>query len=210
MIGAFFGLRHWDATGAFIIALLIIKVSIQMIAAGVKELIDTAVDEKTHQEFVAFIQKIPGVQSIHQLRSRLHGENIFVDIHIIVDPFISVSEGHYIGEQVRVLLIEQFKNVRDVTVHVDPEDDEKFTNSLNLPTRNMILLQFKEHWQHLPGYDNITKFTFHYLKGHLHVEVVIPISTLTEQDLKMISTEYSATIKNMTIIASVVIYLLPE
>lgn len=210
VIGAFLGFRHWDAIGAFIIALLIIKISIQMIAAGVKELIDTAVDEKTHQEFVAFIQKIPGVQSIHQLRTRTHGENVFIDIHIIVDPFISVSEGHYIGEQVRVLLIKQFKNVRDVTVHVDPEDDEEFTNSLNLPARNIILLDLKKYWQHLPGYNNIIKFTFHYLKGRLHVEIVMPISAISQQNPETISTQYSAAIKDMTIIASVEIYLLPE
>ncbi|MFQ5715948.1 MAG: cation transporter dimerization domain-containing protein, partial [Nitrospinales bacterium] len=47
---------------------------------------------------------------------------ILMDVHILVDPEISVSEGHNIAENVRHELMTAFENAQDVLVHVDAED----------------------------------------------------------------------------------------
>ncbi len=173
VIGTIVGIRHLDAIGAIIIALLILKMGLKMIIAGIKELIDTGVDEKTLAKITDHTKQVPGVISIHQLRTRLHGGNILVDIHILVDPEISVSEGHYIGEQVHLNLIKNISAITDVTVHVDPEDDERIMPSINLPDRHEILKQLESKWQHLPGFHQISKIVLHYLEGKIGVEVFI-------------------------------------
>jgi cation diffusion facilitator family transporter len=173
-IGSLIGIPHIDNISAGVIALVIIKSGLQLFFRGIKELIDTGVDEAMLAKITECIQSTPGVVSIHQLRTRSHGGNIFVDIHIIVNTFISVSEGHHIGEKVHEKLLQHFPSIADVTVHIDPENDETNKPSLNLPQRPAIIAQLQQHWQNLPGYHQIEKIDIHYFDGHVYLEVCWP------------------------------------
>ncbi len=57
------------------------------------------------------------------LRSRMMANHIYLDVHIQVDSFISVSEGHFISERVVQQVKSERDHVSDITVHVDHEDD---------------------------------------------------------------------------------------
>ena len=140
IVGSAFHIPYLDAGAALIIAMLIIKVGAKLIIDSLKELIDTAVDENTTTSIRNFIKAIPGVISIHELRTRLHANMIILDVHIQVNPKISVSEGHYIAAQIKARLIKQITNVQDVMVHIDPEDDEKRTTLTQFAESN-------EHYQ---------------------------------------------------------------
>src|SRR3989338_1076300 len=153
VIGSRLGLTWLDSAGAIVIALLIVKIGIQMIWHSVQELIDRGVDVTTLDAIKQTIASVSGVRSIHQLRTRLHGNEIFVDLHIIVDPFLSVSEGHHIGEQVHAALLNNVKHLSDVTVHIDSENDEMAHPSLNLPNRDTVKKLLKTRWLQLDGYD---------------------------------------------------------
>lgn len=177
--GMLLGFHHLDLIGTLIIALLILKTAFKMAWSGARELVDTGVESQVIAEIKECIRKVNGVVSVHQLRTRTHGNNIFVDVHIIVDPFVSVSEGHYIGEQVHQQLIEHFKNISDVTVHVDAEDDEISQTSLRLPNRHELLASLEKYWGDLPGYSHIRKINLHYINGQLLVEVYLPLGTDT-------------------------------
>jgi hypothetical protein len=93
---------------------------------------------------------------------------------VIVDPRLSVSEGHYIGEKVRRRLIKEVEEVADVMVHVDPEDDEKMAPSLNLPNRAWVEEQLQQRWQGLKIASNIARLNLHYLNGKIEVELCLP------------------------------------
>ena len=67
--------------------------------------------------------KVEGVENIHHLRSRKMAGSIFIDVHVITSPYISVSEGHYVGEILRGVLKNEFPKIVDITVHIDAEDD---------------------------------------------------------------------------------------
>ncbi len=171
VVGNLLGIPYADNIGAGIIALLIIKTSFQLFAHGISELIDTGVDEPTLTLIRDCIKNIPGVVSIHQLRTRLHGGNVFVDTHIIVSPFISVSEGHHIGEKIHWQLTQNFLQIADVTVHIDPENDEVKKPSLHLPSRSELIPQLQRIWENLPGYHKIESIRLHYIDGKIYVEV---------------------------------------
>ncbi len=172
------GVPYADNISAAIIALLIIKTSIQLFANGIRELIDTGVSENTLREIHQVIIQQPGVISIHQLRTRLHGGNIFIDAHIIVSPYISVSEGHHIGELVHAQLIKNFPEIADVTVHIDHENDEISKPSLNLPTRLELTKQLQQCWEHLPGYKQIEDMRLHFINGQIYVEIYWPANIM--------------------------------
>ncbi len=190
-IGNFLKIPYADSIVAAIIALVIIKMGVQLFSKGVQELIDTGVDEAQLTPIKECIQSIPGVVSVHQLRTRSHGGNILVDTHILVNTFISVSEGHHIGEKVHAKLVKNFPQIADVTVHIDPENDEMNKPSLSLPSRPEIIALLKEHWQNLPGYELIDKIDIHYFDGQIYLEVSWPQNAFATESWPEINRLYN-------------------
>lgn len=201
VIGTKSGLPWLDGVGAVVIALLILKMGGKMIWQSTKELIDTGVDETMLDQIKQTITSACGVVSLHQLRTRLHGEHIFVDCHIIVDPTISVSEGHHIGDLVHQALMTNVPAVKDVTVHIDPEDDEKNRPSIHLPNREEVKKLINNNCKDLPFYNQLIKINLHYLAGELTVELYFPVSILNEINANAIIEQYQTKLsssKNIT------------
>ncbi len=205
VIGSMLGIFFLDSIGALIIAGLILKMGIKMIMNNIKELIDTGVDEKTLEEIDDMISKTPGVIAIHQLRTRSHSGNIFVDVHIQVSPKISVSEGHFISEQVHSTLIKAIPEIEDVTVHIDPEDDREYMVSVDLPNRDVVVAKLKQAWANLPGYDNIQRIVLHYLKSKIHVDVYLSGEIADKKNLDRL---YNESVKSITYLEAVTLYLI--
>ena len=145
---------------------------------------------------------MPGVCSIHQLRTRLHGTSIFIDLHIIVDPFVSVTEGHHIGDAVHLALLRNIKNMRDVVVHIDGENDEKSQPSTNLPNRKQLQETLTSHWKDLPHFHDIKKMNLHYLSGKLIIELFITSNKIEKNLLE----QYENAISDLTYIKKLEIY----
>lgn len=206
ILGGFFGLPWLDAVGALAVALLIIKMAIQMIWNAVQELIDRGVDDETLEQIQKTTLHVPGVNSIHQLRTRLHGNYIFVDLHIIVDSIISVSEGHHIAEEVHARLLKAIKNLYDVIVHIDPENDEIARPSLYLPNRKKLSMLLEKQWSSLPHYTQIQKINIHYLSGHLHIEIIMPLDVIDNIDADKLLIRYQQAVNALPEIAEVTIY----
>lgn len=173
--GTLFGLPYLDALAAIGVALMIIKISWDLIWQSLRELIDTALDAEVVENIRQQILQVSGVRHVHMLRTRKSGGDALVDVHIQVDPTLSVSEGHRIGEKVRNDLIAEIEEVADVTVHIDPEDDEVSSPCDHLPLRDELLPSLRAHWQALPAAAAIEDITLHYLDGRIHVELVLPL-----------------------------------
>lgn len=171
IIGSLLGHPYLDALAAMIVALLIIKMGVDYSWNSVKELIDTAVEPKAVQSIERAITKVSGVNKVHQLRTRSMGGSILVDVHILVSPFLSVSEGHYIAQHVHRVLLKKFPLIKDVTVHVDPEDDEYVQPSLHLPHRKAIEKKWLRPLQ--KAYPEIQSWVLHYLDGRLNIDLIL-------------------------------------
>lgn len=210
VIGGKLGWSWLDAAGAIIIALLIVNMAVKMVWQSSQELIDRGVDETTLEAIKKVITEVSGVRSIHQLRTRLHGNAIFVDLHIIVDPLISVSEGHHIGEEVHNALFNHINNLFDVTVHIDPENDETARPSLHLPNREVLKEILVTRWENLPGFSKIKKMTLHYLEGYLYIEIFMPQCVCDATTAADLLAQYRDAISDMKNIASVNIHLMPK
>lgn len=178
VLGAMFGARSLDAIGALIIATLILKMSVKMIWKAISELIDTGADRELIENITHIITHTPGVNALHQLRTRAHGTNVLLDVHVELDPKISISEAHFIAEQVSDRLIKNIDRVTDVVVHVDPEDDQRFTLSKELPDRLTILALLDERWRDLPAWQQAKRVQLHYLNGKITLDVYTTLELL--------------------------------
>lgn len=205
VIGSYFGITYLDAIGTCLIAILILRMGFKMIWNNGKELIDTGVDNNTLKKITETVVRVPGVLSIHQLRTRYHGGNIFVDVHTQVAHDISVSEGHYIGEQVHLLLLEKVEHVADVTIHIDPENDSASMPSATLPNRQTILRLLHDRCENLPAFSEIRRTILHYLNGKLFIEIYLPLAVL-KIDKKSLEQQYQNVLQDLNIIKQVTIY----
>jgi len=170
-----------DAIAAILVALMVAKIGLNLVLNSIKELVDTSLPPKLLNEIRTTIMGIDGVEGIHLLRSRQMGEDALIDAHIIVDPRITVSEGHTISDIVRDELINCFDDVIDVLVHVDPEDDEALYE-INKPLTRLEVQDILDEYLAIikPAIDD---FRIHYLNGQIEVEVILPFTLSTEPEL---------------------------
>jgi len=171
LAGSLAGYVSLDAIAAIIVGGMIVKMGVIYGWNSVKELVDTAVDAEKLSQIEHIIQSVDGVEKIHQLRSRSMGSDILVDVHILVAPYMSVSEGHFIAQHVHQALITQLQHVKDVTVHVDPEDDEINRPSLHLPSRQMIEKNLLHAWK--AQFSSIRYWRLHYLDGTMRIDLIL-------------------------------------
>ncbi len=173
--GAMIGWVYLDAIAAVAVALMIIYIAIKMVRSGILELIDTGVEPERLQAMTSVIRETEGVVDAHDLRTRLMGANIYLDGHVLVDPKVSVSEGHRIGEAVRHRLKQEFDEITDITIHIDSEDDASYQLSDKLPLRNKLKQHFLDQLADIPQAQGIRRITFHYLNGRIHAELWLPL-----------------------------------
>ena len=175
--GAMLGYPYLDAVAAIAVAVMIAKIGFDLVRDSTKELIDTALDPEVVKAIRKEIFQVDGVRALHMLRTRRSGGDALIDLHVQVDPCISVSEGHQIGDTVRRRLLKQIVEVTDVTVHIDPEDDERESLSGELPLRADLLRELQRKWTDIEGVD-AEHITLHYLRGKLRVDLELPLSVL--------------------------------
>ena len=178
VIGSLLGFPLLDPIAAIVVGALIIKMGFTLGLRNVNELVDAGVDPNTLEEIRRTIFSVHGVKSIHLLRTRKMAGKILVDVHLIVSPYLSVSEGHHVGDHVLKKLYSNIEHVSDVTVHVDSEDDELYSQCAALPLRDALLPQLAAEWKNIPGANHIKNITLHYLAGKISVEIILPLDLL--------------------------------
>ena len=182
--GAMLGYPLLDSVAAIVVAVMICKIAWDLGLQSFQELVDTGLEPETLKEMENTILSIDGVEQMHMLRTRRMGHSALADVHILVSPRLSVSEGHQISEAVEMALTKQFDEINDITVHIDPEDDESAENSCkHLPLRVDVLEQLKQHWQNIPETRDLLHITLHYLDGAINIELILPLQIL-ESDKK--------------------------
>ncbi len=180
--GSMAGLEYLDAVAAIGVGYMIARIGWELVWHSIKELVDTALEPERREVIRKAILSVDGVYAMHVLRTRRMGAEALVDVHIQVDPYLSVSEAHYVSERVRKKVISDVDEVFDVMVHIDPENDEKFPLNLKLPPRTELMESLQKAWAHIEESRQIAHTTLHYLEGGIQVELVMPLSLAMERN----------------------------
>lgn len=109
-----------DPIGALIVCVLIIYSSYKIILPMLNILVDSGITQEEMSQINDIALSIEGVKTIHAIRSRYIGGGIAVDLHVLVDPQMSVFDGHVIAGKVKHALLEKGQNVVDVLIHIEP------------------------------------------------------------------------------------------
>lgn len=180
----FFEIPWLDAAAAIAVAAMIFYMSVRLILDSTMELVDTALDPEKTEEISLFISNIEGVEHMHMLRTRKMGHNVLADVHVQVNSYLSVSEGHYIAETVMHKLQKQYPEMNDITVHIDPEDDETSSPCGELPSRNEIMAEIYPDIQKTGIAEDIRNIVLHYIDGKVEVEIYLASASATDKQDK--------------------------
>lgn len=182
--GSLLGLPYLDAFAALGVAFMIAKVGWDQAWASIRELVDTGMEPKAASAMKRIIETIDGVRGVHMLRSRRMGGAYLMDVHVVVDERLSVSEGHKIAEYVRSKLIDSHEDINNALVHIDPEDDSVAVLCTDLPLRREVLADLSKVWADDVNLSQIDEIILHYLNGKVHVDLIhntYPVDSMTEQ-----------------------------
>lgn len=109
-----------DSVASVVICLFILKAAIDIFRDAVSKMTDQSCDDETVKKMSEVIFAQAGVLKIDQIKTRLFGDKIYVDIEIAVDGNITLSESHEIAQKVHDCIEEKFQTVKHCMVHVNP------------------------------------------------------------------------------------------
>ena len=208
IIGAANGYFFLDSVAAIIVGILIIYIGWQLGFEATKELVDTSIDQEDIKALRVALSEIKGVNSVHTLRTRKVGHKKSADVHVQVNPFLSVSEGHIISVSVERVAKECIEELDDVTVHIDPENDEEKEDApyKDLPERAQALKIISQSLKLENVNYNIEKTQLHYLEGEILVDFFLSADYLKNQELNNIKSELSAALEKLPDFGEVKVY----
>jgi hypothetical protein len=182
IIGSMAGWRLLDPIAAAIVGFMVARMGWTFGWDALQDLSDRALDQDESEKLRNLVLETPGVRDVHELRTRKMGDLAIVDAHILVDPLISVSEGHYIAESVRARLLMNSRVV-DALIHVDPENDDISPASPRLPTRSAVsdAVRAALNTQGM-CFDQLT---LQYLSSGFEVDVLLPADLSHDQLTKL-------------------------
>ena len=103
------------------ISIAIIVVAVKMAMPGLNELLETSLPEDIEKEIIEIAGSVPGVNDIHELKTRRNGMSFIIDAHVVVDPHMSVVEAHDIATNVEEALRSRFGNETQTSIHIEPD-----------------------------------------------------------------------------------------
>ena len=109
-----------DHIGGFLIGLIVIFLGLHVIRDTAMQLIDTMPSPPLLAEIRDIAMAVPGALAVEKCFARKTGLRYHVDLHLEVDPSMTVRASHEIASQVRIAVKENLDWVADVLVHVEP------------------------------------------------------------------------------------------
>ena len=127
IFGSIIGIKILEPISCIAIALLIMKSAVDIWRDSVDKMVDCSVSEDVEKNIRNIINSQKDVHKIDDLKTRLFGSKIYIDLEISVDSNISLKKAHQIAHNVHDEIETKIKECKHCMIHVNP-DIEKSSN----------------------------------------------------------------------------------
>lgn len=127
IIGNLAGYTWLDPLAAALVGFMVGRTGWQFAWDALNKLMDRAADDDTVEAIRATLLATPGVQGLHDMRTRHMGDQILVDVHLEIDGELTVYQGHDIAANARARVMAEH-HVLDVMTHIDPVATPRITS----------------------------------------------------------------------------------
>jgi len=121
-IASLLGWGYADQVAAIAVAVMIFAVGWKIFYDGLVELTEHSADKSSIKKIEAIFQKNKEIAGWHALRTRKVGGDLFVDVHVQVDPSLTVTAGHDIASRIQRDVEQQLDRPVNVLVHIEPDE----------------------------------------------------------------------------------------
>lgn len=119
--GAMLGIKILDPVMSVVICLVIVKAAFSILKESMDKLVDKSCDNEIINKMEEVILNVQGVIDIDDIKTRLFGNKIYVDIEICADGDLTLWDSHQIAENVHNEIEGNFEDVKHCMVHVNPK-----------------------------------------------------------------------------------------
>ncbi|MCM1524189.1 MAG: cation diffusion facilitator family transporter [Ruminococcus sp.] len=130
-VGAFAGILFsrlgfpvMDSIASVIISVFIVKAAYDIFKDGLDKMVDHSCDEETEKNILTAALSVGGVEGIDDLKTRLFGNRMYIDLEILVQGDLKLKDAHAIAEQVHDVIEKTFPDCKHCMVHVNPTKDD--------------------------------------------------------------------------------------
>lgn len=123
LIASGLGYQKADIAIGIVITFFIARIGYEILKTASDTLVDTICIDTSAVESV--VVGTPGVNGCHDIRTRGTVTSVFLDLHILVDPALSLENAHRIADSVESGVKKNFPTVVDIVVHVEPDEKAK-------------------------------------------------------------------------------------
>lgn len=116
---SWFGIGWVDIAFGVGIALFLLIGSWNILKQSSNILMDKELEPTIRQDILKYIQSHPKVIEVHDLRTRSTGQQDFIQVHITLDPVLSLKDAHIISDEVEANL-KKFYPMSEILIHLDP------------------------------------------------------------------------------------------
>ena len=136
--GGMAGFALLDPLAAAIIAAMLLRIAWTHGRGAVSELVDTQPEERDRAAIADALRNCPGVADLRDLRVRRHGGALIADASLLVDPSITVTEGHRISEAAHARVIAAIPALEQIVLHVEPHGHAEGFGATRAPMRETV------------------------------------------------------------------------
>ncbi len=119
-MGAKLGIPVLDPVASIGISIFILKAAYDIFMDAVGKMTDEACDDQTVEQMRQCVLARDGVLAIDDIKTRMFGNKIYMDIEIECDGNMTLFEAHAIAEDVHDRIEQDFPAVKHCMVHVNP------------------------------------------------------------------------------------------
>lgn len=109
-----------DPLASLVVGAMLVKVAWDLLGPSFGELTEQSLSPQTEQEMLDLIQGVEGVSSPHNLRTRRIGNRIAAEVHIRLDPEMTLAQAHEKASEVERRFRERFGTESHIIVHMEP------------------------------------------------------------------------------------------
>jgi ferrous-iron efflux pump FieF len=113
------GWSNADPLIALAVAAMLVWTAFGVFRTSYDQLMDRELPDAERDRIKAIVLGHPDVKALHDLRTRASGLNAFIQLHIELDPAISLLRAHEISDEVEALVCAAFPNA-EIIIHQDP------------------------------------------------------------------------------------------
>ena len=126
IVGLVFVRMGWpvaDSIASLLVAVMILRSAYEVFRQANTTLSDEA--RIPMEDVKAVVGAVPGALGCHAVRTRGTEGEVYMDLHILVDPDMSIRDAHAVAKRVEQTLGERFRQLVDIVVHVEPDTPEE-------------------------------------------------------------------------------------